>query len=197
MRIGFDVDGVLAEFCKAYEEVFVRQTGRNTFEPFEVNVGPRSWDWPTDLYGYTMEETTRVWNEIKSDPKFCKQLPPLPDMGRLADWLRGSFGQNQHKHDIYYITSRVGPYAKIGTEDWLMNQGVFLPTVLIVSGKTKGDVAAGLKLDLFVEDNKENAETVAMAGVPTYLIDRAYNRGDVKAGVIRVRDLSEVLPTII
>lgn len=196
MKIGFDVDGVLAEFCRAYEQRFIDLTGRNTFAPFEPEVGPKSWDWPVDLYGYTKAEESAVWEGIRNDPMFCVSLPPHADMTLLMQWYTANTWKAHNKHDVYFITSRVGPFAKAATEFWLKLFNIPTPTVLIVSGRDKGIVAKALKLDLFVEDNLDNANTIAAAGVKSYLIDRAYNRTTNPGTVIRVDSLQDILPTI-
>lgn len=192
MKLGFDVDGVLANFCIGYERLFVEVTGRNTFAPYDAETGPISWNWPTEHYGYTAEETTEVWNRIKNSREFCQGLPALPDAKRLAAWVMA----NSYGHDIYFITSRVGPHAKVATENWLNWLFGFTPTVLIVKGELKGQVCAGLGLELFVEDNIDNARGIAAAGVKTYLIDRAYNQGELPINVVRCYSISAALETI-
>lgn len=192
MRVGFDVDGVLANFCFGYERLFVEVTGRNTFAPYEPEIGPISWNWPTEHYGYTVEETTEVWNRIKNSREFCQGLRALPDAAKLAKWLL----TNSSKHDIYFITSRVGPYAKSATENWLYWLFGYVPTVLIARGELKAQVCVGLGLELFVEDNIDNARGIAAAGVKTYLIDRAYNQGELPINVVRCYSISAALETI-
>lgn len=172
MKIGIDIDGVLADFCTAYEALHVEVTGRNTFAPYGQEEGPVTWNWPV-VYGYTKEETAEVWNRIKSSDNFNMLLKTLPDARALRHW------RGVRKHDVYFVTARVGERVKWQTEEWL--QDVFgyydeTPTVLIASDK--GAIAKALNLDIYVDDNWHNAYNTGVASPTTqvYLIDRAYNR---------------------
>lgn len=174
MKIGFDVDGVLANFCTAYEALHVEVTGRNNFAPYDDETGPITWNWPR-VYGYTAEETNEVWNRIKKSSRFNMTLTALPDAEVLSDWYwRG----NQYPHDIYFVTARVGG-AKRQTEHWLeafLGHDEEPLTVLIASDK--GAIAKALNLDIYVDDNWHNAYNTGKASPTTqvFLIDRAYNR---------------------
>ena len=54
MRIGFDVDGVLADFNKRFIERVIAITGRDLFPPRPFDIP--TWNYP-EHYGYTAEES--------------------------------------------------------------------------------------------------------------------------------------------
>lgn len=212
MRLGFDIDGVLSDFCTEYEKAIVELTGRNKFAPWELEDGPLSWDWPTTNFEYTKEEISAVWERIRNDPGFCLRQKPMPDMTIFRAWWRTK--ANWRNHDIYFITSRVGPFAKRATEEWLCRH-LFIdtsspraeyPTVLIVRGKDKGAVCRGLQLDVMVEDNLDNMNTICGASPETksYLISRTYNQVDtddydelpVQPSYTRIKSLGAFLPSL-
>ena len=62
MKLGFDVDGVLASFDTAFTKLLVETTKRNTFRPVN-HLGPTEWDW---FYqdGYTQNEVKTAWHII-------------------------------------------------------------------------------------------------------------------------------------
>lgn len=190
VRIGFDIDGVLADFCTAYErEVVAVAGGVNLFQPWAMCEGPVTWNWP-EHYGYTKEIVSSVWAKIKKSNDFWWTLGPMPEMELFANW----FEKSQHRHEIYFVTARPGREVKHQTEEWLWRHLSITPTVLI--SDQKGEVCHAMNLDLYVDDKAENIHDVVLKAPNTkaYLIDRAYNRH--MATGIRLAGLEEVLNII-
>lgn len=176
MRIGLDVDGVLANFFHAFETLVIRldPEHRNLF-PLLGPEGPITWHWP-QYWGYSdvlMDfKNGLVWDYIRRDKWFWYRLPSLPDMHVLEFlWTR-----LRSDHEVYFITNRVGDRAKHQTEEWLRARGIDIPTVIITS--KKGETAKLLNLDAYVDDNWDNVIDVGVQcpACQTFLIDRAYNR---------------------
>lgn len=197
MRIGFDVDGVLAAFVPAYQQLFVTTTGRNSFTMGD-HLNPPEWDWPT-LRGYTKEETRVVWETIKSDPTFWLNLAPEQD---AVQTVRVMLKELERKHDIYFVTSRPGERVKRQTEIWLFDHlgypmrvpGVY-PTVLIAGHRVKGHIAKSLNLDVYIDDNFDNVQDCAehAPNTRTYLLSRRYNQmADLDPLVVRVETIGEM-----
>lgn len=203
MRIGFDIDGVLANFIPAYQDLCIEVAGENRFLLGD-NRNPPCWNWP-QFRGYTEEEVAEVWKRIIASPSFWNGLEPLEGARTLAmvyeDLCR--------RHDLYFITARPGARAKAQTEDWL---GYYIagmigydPTVLISSAK--GLCCKALKLDAYIDDNLDNVndvsdvtaprnETGQRIGAPTtrvYLLDMNYNQGVLYDGITRVRSVGQML----
>lgn len=175
MRIGFDIDGVLADFNSSFIALVKDVTGRDLFPP---DYWPHTWNYPESL-GYTDAEVSAVWDRIKAGGVFWQQLAPLPDMAVLARWfVLPPFPQApQPYHEFYFITSRMGKNVKLQTEEWLDEQmGVAGNTVLISS--EKGALARALKLDYYVDDRAENIRDVELTSPNTfaYLINQPWNQ---------------------
>lgn len=200
LKIGFDVDGVLANFVEASEKVIIQMTGKNLFPQYEGERGPATWNWPV-YYGYTQEEMDAAFKRIAEKPGFWTGLNPLSGAKELADaWHALYFDA-----DVYFVTNRSGPAAKTETEWWLEQQGIQRPTVLI--SKAKGAVAAALKLDAYIDDNFDNALDVRAASPNTknFLLVRQYNEQfwneetniispyDDPAGITRIHSVSEFI----
>ena len=180
MKVGFDIDGVLANFYVAYQEKMIEVTQRDLFRPGD-DLDPPTWDWDT-FRGYTKEEHRSTWDAIVGDRNFWFYLSSLPFAGSVGDI------STKH-HDVYFITNRVGVAVKRQTEHWLKTVlGVAIPTVLITSDQTgvdKGVIADALKLDAYVDDKAENVNQVVMHSdnTRTYLLNRCYNQPVDEAGV--------------
>lgn len=95
-------------------------------------------------------------------------------------------------HEIYFITHRFGLAAKLQTEEWLKEQGMTNPTVLIA--EKKAQVVEGLQLDVFVDDKPSNVTSVQEANPFTrcYVLDRAYNRHVEGLRVETIRELLNI-----
>ncbi len=112
-----------------------------------------------------------MWEDIKRDNWFWENLPTFDytikagrDLGHM--W----------EDDLYYITSRPGIRAKAQTESWLMSIGITWPTVLICN-RGKGEVAAALDLDYYIDDKIENCNDVKHFSPSTrvYLFTQPWN----------------------
>lgn len=190
MRIGIDVDGVLANFIRAYESLIVEVNGRDLFPARWPDVLPPCWDWP-QFYGYTGEEIKAAWTVIKASPDFWLNLEIIPGARGFLQSVRAHAEQGA---EIYFITDRPGIATQQQTSQWLHIFTGMRPSV-IVSGQ-KGDIAAALKLDYYLDDKLENVIDVQKKSPTTTvrLLNFPYNknRGKLKvAPSSRVDTLAE------
>lgn len=211
MKIGFDVDGVMANFTAAYQALTVRIAGVNLFLPGD-DVNPPCWDWP-EYRGYDADVMKRVWKHIRSTPDWWERLAPLDG----AETLAMCMPELDQKHDLYYATARGGNNVKRQTESWIRNYvGAPAPTVLIAQDKAL--VMAALRLDAYIDDNLDNilscvaanADEAARAKANStadkvvqplfntrlFLLNRNYNQTTVYAGDVgftRVRSVGQML----
>lgn len=172
MRIGFDVDGVLADFNSSFIALVKEVSGRDLFPP---DYWPHTWDYPQAL-GYSQEEVKAVWDHIKQGGSFWFMLNPLDDAIVLRDWMLESNPQLGVFDEFYFITSRMGKNVKFQTENWLDAHVASGLTVLISS--EKGALCKALKLDYYVDDRAENVKDVELTSPNTfaYLIEQPWNQ---------------------
>ena len=133
LRLGFDIDGVLADFDAAFDAACRKIVGR----------GGRS----GDLDAATLK---RTWQTISGSPNWWTELQPYePDqIARLYRMAR------ERKWEIFFLTKRPstdGDAVQFQTQWWLEQHGFYLPAVLTVPG-SRGEVASALRLDLTVDD---------------------------------------------
>jgi len=205
MRIGFDVDGVLASFEKGYAELIMKTSGRDLFptnpRPWHPFGEPPTWYW-TQHFGYTNEEDAAAWKAIKSDPTFWENLEALPGAKDLYSaknlWVPAN--------EIYFITNRMGIDPKRQTERFLYRKLVVNnPTVLI--SEEKGAACKALHLDCYIDDKDSNVADAASARwllkgdkplQPTgrtrvYCLDKPYNQDINGSDYTRVKTVREML----
>ena len=149
MRIGIDVDGVLADFVNGFCDLAERKLGK------VVGRTPDRWEWADDYL--TQEEQAELWKHIKANPYWWGTLKPIDTTGgsrRILDrWAN-------LRYDIYAITTRVGDGALYSTMDWLIEEFFPIPVIITRNAIDKAKVAEALRLTHFVDDNADNCRAV-------------------------------------
>lgn len=149
MKLGIDIDGCLANFTHAFGDLLISTTGENklpdnwrTSENF-----PATWNWHYDA-GYTPDQVHRVWvGMVEGGGKFWRDLPALPTAEATIKQLDRL---SKAGHEVYFLTHRSGKKAKQQTENWLIDHGMTMPTVLLTGNKLP--VMVSLELDFFIDD---------------------------------------------
>lgn len=207
MKLGFDVDGVLAYFDRQYRKTAAEVTGRNMFKPDPpgAEMGPATWNWDLDC-GYTKGEVSMVWDAIKANPRFWVCLDALSGARTLALCINAI----EQQHEVYFITNRMGRDAKGQTEAWLRAHiGLENPTVLICADK--GAACRALRLDAYIDDNADNvincwrevaeeeqrawlAKEKPKFATRVYLLNKNYNLNvEVSSAITRVQSVGQFL----
>lgn len=189
MILGFDVDGVLADFNSSFIQRVIDITGKDLFPPRPFAIP--TWNYP-EHYGYAKADTTAVWNDVKADPGFWSGLNAYADVVPVIRWLSKLAEYDQA--DVYFITNRMGVAAKAQTEMWLSARGVDSPTVLL--SVDKGGMAKALALDFYVDDKNENCVDVVVTSpkTKTYMIAQPWNAEQLN--VPRIASLSTLVSDI-
>ncbi len=200
LRLGFDIDGVLANFQAAFRATAVRIV-HGEVEDFDPGESPQS---ESPLAPGAVR---RVWDHIAKAPNWWMeidayepdQIARLYSLTRAAGW------------EVFFLTKRppsAGDSVQFQTQWWIERFGFYLPSVLTVPG-SRGDVANALRLDLVVDDQLINCVEVVSAS-PTKAIlmqrtpdsaarDHATNRGigvvsSLKDALGVVERLQDLLP---
>jgi hypothetical protein len=158
VRIGFDMDGVLADFAGAFRHVETRLFGGVPTIAAEAPEVEAQQEEAQEAAGASPREMRRrrdaVWNAIHRTPDFWTMLKPLdPGAVRRIHAL-----MIRHRWEVFFITQRPatdGQTVQRQTQRWLVAQGFDLPSVLVISG-SRGAAAGALRLDFHVDDSAQN-----------------------------------------
>jgi hypothetical protein len=197
LRIGIDIDGVLADFRSAFRAAALHCLGR-AFD--EV-------DDPKASKALAQGEIRKVWAWVAKTPNWWMglkayepdQIAALYKLARAAGW------------EVFFLTNRpasAGDTAQFQSQYWIERHGFYLPAVLTVPG-SRGDIANGLRLDLVIDDQMLNCVEVVSASTAKAILmlrsndkaahDHATNRGIGVVGTLGeaiavLERLQEVLP---
>jgi beta-phosphoglucomutase-like phosphatase (HAD superfamily) len=164
LRVGFDLDGVIADFASAFREIECDLFGAHTTHPApnapeeETEQTP---DRATNPAVSTKESDRRrraVWDRIRATPDFWTTLQPT-DPGAVrqlhAQMLRCGW-------EVVFITQRpstAGETVQRQTQRWLVQQGFDMPSVVVIAG-SRGAAINALRLTHHVDDSPQNCVDV-------------------------------------
>jgi hypothetical protein len=167
LRLGFDIDGVLANFRSAFRAAAVR-TVHGEVDDFDPD------DSLTDESPLSANDVKRVWDHIAKAPNWWMELDPYePDqIARLYGLTRAA------GWEVFFLTKRppsAGDSVQFQTQWWIERFGFYLPAVLTVPG-SRGEVANALRLDLIVDDQLLNCvEVVSASSTKAILMQRTHD----------------------
>ncbi len=174
LRIGFDIDGVLADMASAYREIEARLFGPDEVEDEALEALARNGEGgPPEPGSHTANGPTTpttaqlrtlqhrrdiIWHAIRSTDNFWTTLKPIEEQAvrRIAELA------TRHRWEVFFITQRpdtAGESVQRQTQRWLAAHGFDLPSVIVVRG-SRGKAAAALELDYLVDDTAKNCVDV-------------------------------------
>ena len=153
LRIGIDLDGVVADFRTAFVEAAAKLLGRESIR--------RPSSPMPELDAVSAADAKGVWDVITATPNWGLGLAPyepaqiarLYQLGRRFRW------------EISFLTSRTptaGDSVQFQSQTWLEAFGFYMPAVVTVPG-SRGEIANALRLDVVIDDQFLNCLEVVGA----------------------------------
>ncbi len=136
LRIGFDVDGVVADFGRGFRGACGELLGKaGDGEGADT---------------LSASELKRVWKHVIGTTNWWMTLEPYEpaQVERLYKLAR------RHKWEVFFLTKRPqteGDSVQFQTQWWIEHHGFYLPSVLTLPG-SRGEAANALRLDVTVDD---------------------------------------------
>lgn len=184
MKLGVDLDGVLANFAQEYRRVGRLLTGKPA-----TDVDPVDWDGSN--YGWTPQNIEEIWKHIADRLNFWLSLGVLPGTVRVFEAVM--------RHDVTFITNRAksrGASVRHQSAYWLHRAfGMDFPQVIVAANK--GEVVKALGIEAFIDDNIDNVRDVKTKNPEcrVFLMDASHNRNfdNEKHGIERIESFDAFL----
>lgn len=190
LRIGIDVDGVLADFRTAFHAAAESCLRRPIDEPPDSDQAPSP---------MAAEDVRRVWDHIAKSQNWWMEVPAYePDqIARLYSLTRAT------GWEVFFLTKRpasAGDSVQFQTQWWIERFGFYLPAVLTVPG-SRGDAANALRLDIVIDDQLINCVEVISSSTSKALLmlrtpDQAARDHATDRGIGVVGRLSEAITVL-
>jgi len=191
MKIGIDLDEVLAEFVSAFlqfhNEKYGTKLNKNHFHVYEFE----------KVLGGTEENAADKAYEFFGTHHF-KNIQPTEGARKAMEKLAKA------GHELFVITSRQSEVVE-DTKNWLeANFPKVFKEIHFTSNKygrtnpniSKTDACKKIGISLLIEDNLEHASSCAAEGINVLLLDRPWNQGELPKNVKRFSLWEEVLKEI-
>ncbi|CBE69970.1 MAG: hypothetical protein F9K13_07620 [Candidatus Methylomirabilis oxygeniifera] len=188
MKIGIDLDDVLADSLPHFTQAF------NRHFDLDIELPDAAWRIADRFPQISRREADDFFTEL-IESGFFSSRSLIPHAKEAVETLVDG------GHDLYIITGRTPRDERI-TMDWLARVGVRSYFEAVVHRtcdpveRHKADVASGLALSLFIEDELTVALTVAETAIPVLLFDRPWNQSPLPGNVRRVESWHEALTQI-
>jgi hypothetical protein len=194
MRIGCDLDGVLADLHTAFAETARRMFPEvaDALAAADVAASPPEDEEPAEPDGYapppemalSRRQSDAVWRELEARENFWESLGEIePGTIRRLATLTDARGW-----ELIFLTSRprsAGRIVQQQSQRWLAGQGYEMPSLFVVHG-SRGRIADALQLDVVIDDRPENCLDVVLESKAGAILVWRGTRGSVPVSAKRM-----------
>jgi uncharacterized HAD superfamily protein len=185
IKIGIDIDEVVAEFMKKYFEFHNKKNNTSL-----VLENLRNYHlWECGIHN-SKEESIKDVLEFQNSADF--------DDIELIDGAKEGINFLSENYEIFFITSRPS-ILKEKTEIFFRNNFPnnnfqFIFSGEIYGGKSKSDICEDLGVQFMIEDNAEYALSCAKNQIKTFLLEKPWNKNyENHNNLIKVQNWNEIL----
>jgi hypothetical protein len=189
MKISIDLDGVMADFGAAFQQV-----SKRVFPGLiPDNYRPTAWHWPI----MTKEQENEIWAAVNKVPNFWLDVRPM--FTNMNELVNSAWNED----DIFFVTSRattVGDSVLSQSTRWVRKYiFAFRPfsVIPVEHGKDKGRIFDAAGIEASIDDYDVNVrEAIRLAakyknGHKAFLLDQPWNTAAADLDHVRVKSIAE------
>lgn len=167
MRVGLDIDNVIADLDETYLEYFLHED-KNKRNSGIINKNAKHitegmFDW--------LEEEVVAFISDKMD-EMGKKLKVIKGAKDCIDKLK------KDNHKIYLLTHRKNKYWKDPeniTKQWLERNQIYYDELIFTNTTDKSPECIKNNIDIMFDDSVSNCKSLVKAGIPCYVFKTMYN----------------------
>jgi hypothetical protein len=195
LRLGFDLDGVLAdlnatlvrEAMRLFPGLEIRPGADQSVVPAAVEPDAEGGD-PTETspssLALTRRQERQLWDAVKRVENFWETLDETEPgiIRKLSETARA------RRWEVMFLTSRprtAGDVVQVQSQRWLRKHGFEYPSLFVVSS-SRGKIASSLELDVVVDDRPENCLDIAIDSKARAILIWRGDQGAVPASARRL-----------
>lgn len=160
MRIGVDVDGVLAEAGPVLKSR-IKQT-------FKIDVSDLDKIGFTQFFEENDLDSKWLQKQWLDEWLWSKATPYQENIAVVKSWIEDG-------HDVYFITARDKNTTALVTRAWLKKHGLPLDNLVFHPVMHKVDYLKANDIPVMFEDLFFEANKIASFGIPCFLVTRPWN----------------------
>jgi len=187
MRIGLDIDNVIADLDKTYLEEFLKED-KNKRNKGIVN--KEAEHITKGMFDWSKEEIEKfVSDNMDNMGKKFKVIP-------YAKYYINKLKRDGHK--IYLLTHRKNKYWKDPkniTKQWLEKCQIYYDKLIFTKTSNKSEECIENEIEIIFDDSISNCKNLIKAKIPTYLVKTRYNE-KYNEGLNIVKNWKEIYETI-
>jgi uncharacterized HAD superfamily protein len=222
LRVGFDLDGTVADMYTALQREAERLFGREALERNSNTKNTKDISASTtdtkdkdtkeddqdensttnlamDELHLTARQQMQLWDHVRKIENFWTTLPEL-EPGIIARIAKAA---TERRWEVIFLTTRpstAGALTQVQSQRWLDAHGFEYPSVFVVQ-RSRGKIADALHLDIFVDDRPENCLDIAVESKTKVILIwhgllKDVPPGAKRMGVRAVNTISEALAII-
>jgi len=193
LRVGFDLDGTVADMSSALRREAVKLFGEEATANAVANKAQDKSAEPEDdartnlaieELHLTGRQQAQLWDHVKGVENFWTTLPEL-EPGIIARIAKAA---HERRWEVIFLTTRpatAGDLVQLQSQQWLSAHGFQYPSVFVVQ-RSRGRIADALQLDAFVDDRPENCLDIAVESTAKVILIWHGDLKEVPAGAKRI-----------
>lgn len=181
MRIGVDIDGVIADSYPFWLTELNLHFGKNI----------------TVIDDYQMHLVFDVSSEAMNDYFVCNAERLLMSPEPIPGAKGGIEALLREGHEVIYITARTLEERDVTVRWFTMCDIPHKHEHILFAGfSSKLELVKLWDIEVFIEDYQVNAKLIAESGVPVFLLNASYNQEELPEGITRCHSWDEIIEGI-
>ena len=166
MKIGIDIDNVIADLDKTFLEEFERED-KNKRNKGIINKNAKH-----------ITEGMFDWNSEEIEDFICNNMDRMAEKFDLIEGAKEYINKLYEENEIFLITHRSNHFFnnhELVTINWLNEKGIKYDKLVFTKSKDKSPECIENGVDIMFDDEADNCKCVLNAGIECFLMKTRYN----------------------